>query len=1137
MKPIHCDILEHIKSLGTNRIWGGKMAGLSMSKRVRFVLTLLAVVVIVSATVFLISRFKAGADTLPPSTYQALGSKTLMTDMVKSYTTRKTTYETWIKEGQISQTTATRVENELDRRKYVNEKALIATFSDSIDSSKLAEYTKDVADYEQNQAAISKAILMADQPNGQIQVLANTLILPSSQVDSPKDTSTTNSSDAATINDPQVEKQMKDDFTMAQASAVEVYKNNAGSSDRIAVVADEFRKSDLGQFASNQALPLSIQTRLREMLADNDKLFSFISVSPPAGEALFDYSLGLTNKNNPLDALYGDGAGSISKFLDQNGPLSNAEVSQLTQNNQTYSGILAATGGDPTKLEYANVESINLTPLQSAADLTATLSNGDPDKFQAGNEMLSQLDSQMKMDDMMNKINNLPQSAPVIEQAVKSEKLRNIYKSSISINSNTGHVEYTSAIKQKVGENGYKTVGYISFDPVTHTVDASLPIQFGSKTLTLFSDPRVGDVYIELGNANGSSLLGEGKIALMTVSISQSGKIGGQFRLFNRLFAYNPNSGAFEMPIKLGNRVQFTIDTKGNVRGNIGIFGDANSSSQGSLFFDRNGNMGITLDLRTATSDYGRITTASIMYSKDGGIAGSLDLGKIIGGSNASSFFISVDKSGITGVNIPFGSWAGRPFGIGIGTNGSLSIGGFIPIAGLPIPVGITQDSSGGFRLAWPGGSLGIIKGDPRPQTPPELKTDSATGNYDASCVYYRHSFKKLFMTVRVYQVPCETIDKTEQIARGDMIMKVYSELLGRNPSMGEFLNWYFYSGHELYAYPDQNQKDYRMTATEAALRKVIKTGPYKNMSDQFKFPDKAEYDWIKSGKDPLAFAKRPKDILDKNPFSDGSLNDSSQKGQPSVNDLVSAINSDAKADKGGVIDQTGLITNANTNNQSSTQTSSNTSSSTSSTATNNTSQSNQNASSTTSSTATPPASSGVSASPIALPTVVNDVNQQIDKQNQTIAQIIKDKSVATDREKTVQTITTSLAKDSLSVNEKQMADKLIELANQQVEAEKQIAVLLDKIVNRSSVTTALIGPDNASIDAINKAQIDNNVRIKALTQVATQITDPTTADNVYVQAKQLEQSNKDLQQTVDNQQSKFSFFGWIIKLFNGIFG
>jgi hypothetical protein len=366
------------------------------------------------------------------------------------------------------------------------------------------------------------------------------------------------------------------------------------------------------------------------------------------------------------------------------------------------------------------------------------------------------------------------------------------------------------------------------------------------------------------------------------------------------------------------------------------------------------------------------------------------------------------------------------------------------------------------------------------------------------------------------------------------MIMKVYSELLGRNPSIGEFLNWYFYSGHELYAYPDQNQKDYRMTATEAALRKVIKTGPYKNMSDQFKFPDKAEYDWIKSGKDPLTFAKRPKDILDKNPFSDGSLNDSSQKGQPSVNDLVSAINSDAKADKGGVIDQTGSINNANTNNQSSTQTTSNTSSSTTPT---NTSQSNQNRNPFTNSTDTPSASTNVSAAPIPLPTVVNDVNQQIDKQNQTIAQIIKDTSVATDREKTVQTITTSIAKDSLSVSEKQMADKLIELANQQVEAEKQIAVLLDKIVNRSAVTTTLIGPDNASIDAINKAQIDNNVRTKALAQVATQIADPTTADNVYVQAKQLEQSNKDLQQTVDNQQSKFSFFGWIIKLFNGIFG
>lgn len=765
--------------------------------------------------------------------------------------------------------------------------------------------------------------------------------------------------------------------------------------------------------------------------------------------------------------------------------------------------------------------------------LASFMSHGDSDRFQIiYNYLVEHKDA--KMSDWLSSSTSIEKKMSDIDNYLKTNGIfSKSYKSSIGINSNTGRVEYSSVIKQKIGDNQYRSLGYISFDPVEGTFDAEVPIELGNKNVTLFSDPRTGDVWIEFGNADGSSLLGEGKVGLMAVTISKDGKLGGQFRLFNRLFAYNPNSGAFEIPIKLSNRAQLTLDTNGNIIGNIGIIGDVNSNTQGSLFFDRNGNMGITLDVRTATTSYGHVSTASIMYSKDGGVAGTVDLGKIIGGSNSSSFFLSFDKNGVSGVNVPIGSWAGKPFGLGVGGDGSLSFGGFVPIAGLPVPIGIGQDSSGGFRLSWPGGSLGIISGDTRPQDPPELKIDQKTGNYDASCVYYRHSFKKAFMTVRVYQVPCETIDRTEQIERGDMIMKVYSELLGRNPSIGEFLNWYFYSGHELYKYPDHNKKEYRMKATEEALRKVIKTGPYKNMSAQFKFPDKEEYDWIKSGKDPLAYPKRPKETLAKNPFADGSLIDQNQKDlNATFDDLIAAIKNDKQKDDGKIIDQTSVIQDDSDDNlitndtESSEELESDTSGTTdtssesslrppgrSSTATN--SSDNTNNSSTSSNT---------------------DLEKKMVDPSTELADVPATNNLSKSREETVKNATTEINKIALTLEEKNLAEKMIEVAKQQVEAEKQIINLINQIESQNKIASFFVGTDTDVVDKINKAQIDNTVRNKTLSQISAKVSNNNSAEDIYTQNRQLEIANQELQKTVDQKQEQFSLFGWFVKLFNGIF-
>ena len=136
-----------------------------------------------------------------------------------------------------------------------------------------------------------------------------------------------------------------------------------------------------------------------------------------------------------------------------------------------------------------------------------------------------------------------------------------------------------------------------------------------------------------------------------------------------------------------------------------------------------------------------------------------------------------------------------------------------------------------------------------------------------ADCIYFRHSFKKAFKTVRVYQVPCEKPDKDEQVERSNLIFTIYNTTLGRNPSTAEFLNWYFYSGHELYKGDKQKNKDYRMSATRNKLCESIIKKPGDVVQKQFKFGNNKEYKWIVSGKLPAEAPNRPTETLSLNPF------------------------------------------------------------------------------------------------------------------------------------------------------------------------------------------------------------------------------------------------------------------------------
>jgi len=258
---------------------------------------------------------------------------------------------------------------------------------------------------------------------------------------------------------------------------------------------------------------------------------------------------------------------------------------------------------------------------------------------------------------------------------------------SLSIDQLTGNAVFTAQILNSKGG----LAGYIKFDPVTKLYDAQLSVDYAGKSVQFFSDPRNQDVYVTVSSdkkttlANGmvvpAALANLGPLELMSASISSSGSVGGTFRYQNRVFSYNPNSQAFEIPIAIysngtvrpfsmgeslvvknkdGTSKTITgkgiisIDTKGNLTGSYELLNQTDSkgvNQAGNLYFDRSGNIGFVYTASQTTIFQGNATTrsiGSIAFDIKGNVNGTVNLGKAL--NFKSDVLLGFDKNGLTGL-------------------------------------------------------------------------------------------------------------------------------------------------------------------------------------------------------------------------------------------------------------------------------------------------------------------------------------------------------------------------------------------------------------------------------------------------------------------------------------------------------
>lgn len=105
-------------------------------------------------------------------------------------------------------------------------------------------------------------------------------------------------------------------------------------------------------------------------------------------------------------------------------------------------------------------------------------------------------------------------------------------------------------------------------------------------------------------------------------------------------------------------------------------------------------------------------------------------------------------------------------------------------------------------------------------------------------------------------------------------------------------------------------------------------------------------------------------------------------------------------------------------------------------------------------------------------------------------------------------------------------------VAQAQNDSAPKVEESIDDINDRSEFVKFLIGPKYGSIAEIQVAIAENQTRIKVLTDLVSQVSDPAVKQVLQGQIKQFQQENVRLQSFVTESDSGISLFGWLMKIF-----
>ncbi len=113
------------------------------------------------------------------------------------------------------------------------------------------------------------------------------------------------------------------------------------------------------------------------------------------------------------------------------------------------------------------------------------------------------------------------------------------------------------------------------------------------------------------------------------------------------------------------------------------------------------------------------------------------------------------------------------------------------------------------------------------------------------------------------------------------------------------------------------------------------------------------------------------------------------------------------------------------------------------------------------------------------------------------------------------------------------IGERVKAVARAQDETKNKVADSIDKIQNRSKIKTFLIGTDYKNIGQLRSKMVETRNQTDQLNRLVDETTSEENKTALQGQIQTLEQEQQKIEDFLKTNESKFSLFGWLIKLFN----
>lgn len=115
---------------------------------------------------------------------------------------------------------------------------------------------------------------------------------------------------------------------------------------------------------------------------------------------------------------------------------------------------------------------------------------------------------------------------------------------------------------------------------------------------------------------------------------------------------------------------------------------------------------------------------------------------------------------------------------------------------------------------------------------------------------------------------------------------------------------------------------------------------------------------------------------------------------------------------------------------------------------------------------------------------------------------------------------------------DKGIGEEVRVIAQEQNQSMEAIAEKIEKIENRGAIRTFLIGTDYKNVGALRSEMVHTRNRIEQLNRLRERTENEASEQALQEQIQNMEQEQTRIEEFLQENENKFSLFGWFVKLF-----